>query len=226
MPIDLDELLLGEALVRGRPSPIPTAVLTMELQRGVMGDLASFPALADAAVAVGLAENAGRLVETARSLEVPVIHCSAEFRADRAGSAANTPLHAAVLRRPEHLLEGSASVELIPEIGPAPDDIVIPRHHGVSPFHGSSLDPVLRNLGVQTLIVTGVSINLGVLGLCIEAVNLGYQVVVATDAVCGVPADYAQQVLTESIGLVGTLATSAAIIDALRSAGQAGAGSV
>ena len=46
MPLELAALLAGEALVRGRQSS--TAVLTMELQRGVCGDLASFPALREA----------------------------------------------------------------------------------------------------------------------------------------------------------------------------------
>jgi hypothetical protein len=120
-----------------------------------------------------------------------------------------------VLRRPEHLLEGTPSVEVISELGPEESDLVVPRRHGVSPFSGTALDVTLRNLGVSTVIVTGVSVNLGVLGLAIEAVNLGYQVVVATDAVCGVPQDYAASVLRETIALIATLATSEQIIGAL-----------
>ena len=53
------------------------------------------------------------------------------------------------------------------------------------------------------LAVTGVSVNLGVLGLCVEAVNLGYQVVVATDTVVGVPIDYGETwLLQTSVSLV------------------------
>ena len=44
------------------------------------------------------------------------------------------------------------------------------------------------------MVVTGVSVNLGVFGLCIEAVNLGYQAALVTDAVAGLPADYAADV--------------------------------
>jgi len=226
MPVSLGDLISGSAIGRGRPAPIPVAVLTMELQRGVMGDLASFPALAEAAAAVGVPSNAGRLVKAARSLGVPVVHLTAEFRADRAGSAANTPLHSAVLRRVDHLLEGTDAVEVIPEIGPESVDLIIPRRHGVSPFSGTSLDAVLRNLGVQTVIVSGVSVNLGVLGLCIEAVNLGYQVVVATDAVCGIPQAYADQVLAETIALIATLGTTDEVLVALRTARGAATDSV
>ena len=40
---------------------------------------------------------------------------------------------------------------------------------------------------MTTVVATGVSVNLGVLGLAIEACNLGYQVVVPRDAVAGHP---------------------------------------
>ena len=215
MAVSLAEVIRGVALGQGRTASLPCAVVTMELQRGVMGDLASFPALAEAAEQVGLIGNTKRILDAARSFDIPVVHLTAEFRADRAGSAANTPLHSAVLRRPEHLLEGTPSVEVISELGPEESDLVVPRRHGVSPFSGTALDITLRNLGVSTVIVTGVSVNLGVLGLAIEAVNLGYQVVVATDAVCGVPQDYAASVLRETIALIATLATSEQIIGAL-----------
>ena len=54
---------------------------------------------------------------------------------------------------------------------------------------------------------TGVSVNLGVLGLAIEAVNLGYQVVVPRDAVAGLPQDYADAVLDNTFPLISTLTT-------------------
>ena len=78
----------------------------------------------------------------------------------------------------------------------------------MSPFSGTSLDPTLRSLGVSTVVATGVSLNLGIVGLAIEAVNLGYRVVVVRDAVCGVPADYADAVLRHTVALVATVATT------------------
>ena len=160
----------------------------MEIQRGVIGDLSSFPQLAEAAQRVGVVPNTARLLRAARSLRLPVVHCTAEFRADRAGTTVNCQLVAAVLRNPDHLLAGTAATEIIAELGPEPSDLVSPRLHGVSPFTGTSLDTWLRNLGVRTVVATGVSVNLGVLGLAIEAVNLGYTVVVPRDAVAGHPA--------------------------------------
>jgi nicotinamidase-related amidase len=221
MPVHLTDLLRGRALGGGEtaPSTLPVAVLTMELQRGVMGDLATFPELAAAAASAGVVAHTARLLDAARARRLPVVHCTAEFRADRAGTVANTPLHTAVLRRPEHLLVGTPATELVGGLGPEPGDLVISRTHGVSPFIGTSLDATLRNLGVRVLVATGVSVNVGILGLCLEAVNLGYQVVVPSDAVTGVPPAYAASVLEHSIALVATLTTVDQLLDALAAPG-------
>lgn len=219
MPVDLHRLLAGQALPGGRPQEapgrLPAAVVTMELQRGVIGDLASFPELAQACQAAGVVANAARLVDAARRAGLPVVHCTAEFAADRAGTVSNTPLHSAVLRRPGHLLSGTAATELVPALGPHPGDLVSSRRHGVSPFTGTSLDATLRNLGVRVLVVAGVSVNLGVIGLCVEAVNLGYQVAVCTDAVAGVPTSYVDDVLRHTLALVTTLTDVDHVVAAL-----------
>ena len=138
---------------------------------------------------------------------MPVVHCTAEFRADRAGSFVNCQLVAAMVRNPDHLLAGTPATELVDGLGPEPGDLVSPRLHGVSPFTGTSLDTWLRSLGVRTVVATGVSVNLGVLGLAIEAVNLGYSVVVPRDAVAGLPADYADAVLDQTFPLIAAVTT-------------------
>lgn len=204
MPVPLSDLL--------RPGP---AVLTMELQRGVVGDLSSFPELAAAVREGDVVANAARLVTAARAVGIPVVHCTAGFRPDRRGTPRNAPLIGAVLRRPEHLAEGTPAVELLAELGPADVDVVSHRRHGVSPFGGTSLDATLRALGVSTVVATGVSLNLGIPGLAVEAVNLGYRVVLATDAVAGVPREYAAAVLRHTMPLVATLATVDEVIAAL-----------
>jgi len=195
-------------------APGGCAVLTMEIQRGVVGDLTSFPQLADAAARVGVVPNTARLLHAARDLGVPVVHCTAEFRADRKGSAVNFQLIAAMVRNPEHLLAGTPPAELIHELGPEPSDLVCTRLHGVSPFSGTSLDAWLRSLGVETVVATGVSVNLGVLGLAVEACNLGYQVVVPRDAVAGLPDAYADAVLDNTFPLIATLTTTDDLLDA------------
>ena len=84
----------------------------------------------------------------------------------------------------------------------------MPRLHGLTPFTGTSLDRVLRNMGVDTVVAIGNSINIGVLGLMLSAVDLGYQVVVPRDAVAAVPAEYGEQVLANTIALLATIVSS------------------
>jgi len=204
MPVTLREIVARDR----------AAVLTMELQRGVVGDRSSFPELAEAVRTGDVVANTVRLLDAARAAGVPVVHCTAGFRADRLGSPRNAPLIGSLLRQADHLLEGSAATELLAGIGPAPGDLVSHRRHGVSPFVGTSLDPTLRALGVSTVVATGVSLNLGIVGLAIEAVDLGYRVVVATDAVAGVPAQYAADVLRHTVSLVAMLATVDDVIGA------------
>ena len=204
MPVDLSAVA----------APGRTAILTMEIQRGVVGDLSAFPQLADSAERAGVVPNTARLLHAARHLGVPVIHCTAEFRADRAGSVANCQLIAAMVRNPDHLLVGTPPTELVPALGPEPSDLICARLHGVSPFSGTSLDTWLRSLGIQTVVATGVSVNLGVLGLAIEACNLGYQVVVPRDSVAGLPDTYADAVLDNTFPLIATVTTTDALLAA------------
>ncbi len=204
MPVSLSELA----------APDTCAVLTMEIQRGVVGDLSSFPQLAEAAARAGVVPNTVKVLSAARRLHIPVVHCTAEFRADRSGTTINCQLVAAALRNPEHLLVGTPATELMPGLGPEPGDLVSARLHGVSPFTGTSLDTWLRNLGVRTVVATGVSVNLGILGLAIEAVNLGYRVVIPHDTVAGLPPDYAEAVLSTTLPLISTLTSADELIDA------------
>jgi nicotinamidase-related amidase len=195
-------------------SPTHTAVLTMEMQRAVVGDLSTFPELAEAVARTAVIPNIVRVLDAARPLHIPVIHCLAEFRADRAGTVVNCGLIGAMLRNPDHMLIGSPSAALVPELGPEPGDLLSTRLHGVSPFIGTSLDPWLRNLGIRTVVATGVSVNLGVLGLAIEAVNFGFAVVVPRDAVAGVPEDYANALLGNTFPLIATLTTTDDLLNA------------
>ena len=193
--------------------PDSTAVLTMELQRGVVGDLAALPHLRDAAAAVGMPERAGMVCAAARAAGAEVVHCTAEFRADRKGSAVNARILAASAERSgDRLDRGNPGTELLPELDVGPGDVVMARSHGLTPFVATDLDQVLRNLGVRTVVAVGSSVNIGILGLVLVAVDLGYQVVVPRDAVVGVPVDYGEAVLDNTIALLATLTTTTELV--------------
>ncbi|MCU1372094.1 MAG: Isochorismatase [Ilumatobacteraceae bacterium] len=186
-------------------APGTTAVVTSEVQNGVVGDRSALPELAAAAAPV--IERLAVLCGAARAAGVPVIHATASRRPDGAGSNANARLFLAVRRSPVTLLPGSFESEVVPALGPEPEDLVLNRLHGLSPMAGTDLDPILRNLGVTTLIVTGVSVNVAVTNLVMDAVNHGYQVVLPRDGVCGLPAAYADAVVDHTLSLLATVTT-------------------
>jgi nicotinamidase-related amidase len=202
MPLDLPTIL----------DPSHTAVLTMELQRGVMGDLAMIPDLRDECAATGMLDHVHDLLAAARTAGARVVHCTAEFRADRQGSGTNAPM-LRMSARSGGLIAGTPDVELVPELDLQPSDLVVPRLHGMTPFTGTALDAMLRNLGVMTVIATGVSVNVGVTGMVLEAVGLGYRVVVPPDAVAGVPRKYVEQVLVHTIPVVASKIPAPQIIE-------------
>jgi nicotinamidase-related amidase len=191
--------------------PRTTALLSMEMQRGVVGDLSKIAVLVGAVKQGGVIGNLAALMKSARAAGVPVVHCNALFRADRKGSASNCPMLSRAMKDPDQILEGSPQTAVVPELGPEPADFVLSRYHGVSPFSGTSLDITLRNLGVRTVVATGVSINLGVFGLCLEAVNLCYRVILPVDCTAGFPAEYAEAVIRNSLAQLCTITTSSDI---------------
>ncbi|MEZ5206018.1 MAG: isochorismatase family protein [Acidimicrobiales bacterium] len=193
--------------------PAHTVLVTQECQKGVIGPQAALPQLADAARAE-MIPNAAALVRAARAAGVPIVHCVAARRDDGKGSNHNARLFHGMLKLPVKLLPGSEAVEVIDEIGVEPSDVVLTRLHGLGPMGGTDLDPVLRNLGATTIVGIGVSVNVGMLDFAMDAVNAGYQMVLPRDAVAGVPADYAQAVLDNTLSLIATLPSTADVLAA------------
>jgi nicotinamidase-related amidase len=191
--------------------PDRTTVLTMEMERGVVGDLARFTGPAEAARESGLIDRCAALYAAARAKGIRVVHCVAAFRPDRAGSYRNMPAILPFMDDPEHLPVGTPATEVLPELR-GPDDLESVRLHGIAPFIGTSLDPILRSLGTRTVVATGVSLNRGITGMTIEAVDLGYHVVIPNDAVAGYPADYGKLVLQHTLTNIATITTVAELV--------------
>jgi nicotinamidase-related amidase len=198
--------------------PAATAVVTMEMQRGVVGDLATIAALRDAAERQDLVPKVAQLCQGARSSGAHVVHATVSWREDRAGTSLNTPLTRALAKNPAQMLDGTAAVELVDELDGFPSDLASHRHHGLTPFTGTDLDALLRACGIRTVVAAGVSLNVGVIGLCLGAADLGYEVVLPTDAVCGVPEDYAGAVIEHTLSTVTTRTTVDELLDLWRSA--------
>jgi nicotinamidase-related amidase len=204
MPIDLETLI----------APSHTALVTQECQEGVLGERSSLPALAEAARQAGLVERIDALATAARAAGVAVLHCLIARRPDNRGSNANARLFVAAGRSPQRMVHGSPVAGLVSGIGQEESDIVLTRMQGLSPMTGTELDPVLRHLGCTTIVGVGVSVNVAITNFAFDAVNRGYQFVIPRDAVTGVPAEYAAQVLDHTLSLVATVTDTDAVLEA------------
>ena len=201
MPLDLHRLV----------APEHTALVLQEVQKGVVGEESALPMLAAEAQKAGVVPHCAELARAARAAGVPVVHCTAETRADRRGANRNARLFMGAQKSPVQLIPGSGAVQPPDEIGVDPTDLVLPRHHGLGPMTGTELDPILRNLGVTTIVGVGVSVNVGMTNFAFDAVNRGYQFVMPRDAVAGIPAEYADAVVENTLSLVATLTTTAEV---------------
>jgi nicotinamidase-related amidase len=208
MPLDLAQLV----------SPRHTAIVTSEIQRGVIGDLSTLPELAKQGREI--LPNVARLVEGARGAGAEVIHCIAERRADDKGMNRNARMFAYMARAEPKLLPGSPATEIVPEVKLAASDVVLARLHGLSPFSGTELDFVLRNLEITTVVAVGVSVNIAIQNLTFDCVNAGYQVVIPVDAVAGTPRSYVEQVFEHTLRNVATLVTTDDLLRAWSAAGR------
>ena len=209
MPIDLREIL----------EPQHTALVMNECQRGVIGERSALPELARSAQQ-GMIPKLATLTAGARKAGATVVHGIAMRRSDGKGSNSNARLFGYAARSPVQLAPGTEAVEVLPEIGVEERDgwrtanspLVSTRLHGLSPFQGTELDSLLRNLGIKTVISTGVSINVAVTNLSFDAVNAGYQVVIPRDCVAATPPEYADAVFEHTLGMIATLVESEEIL--------------
>jgi maleamate amidohydrolase len=120
-----------------------------------------------------------RLLATARSKGLAVAYVNTMYRAD------GRDCGLVGLKNPvafEHQLEGTRWVEVDARIKPEPDDIRIVKKTADS-FFMTPLDYILRNMGVDTIVVTGCSTSGCVRATVASGADLGYKVVVPEECV-------------------------------------------
>lgn len=194
------------------PDPATTVLMTVECQRGVVGPDSALPELAAVARASGALVNVARLVAAAHQADIQVVHAIAERRPDGRGASRNAHLFRAAERLPVQQLTGTLAVRVAEPVPVGDGDLVVRRLHGLSPLAGTGVDALLRNIGCRTLIVTGVSANVAIPNTVFDAVNLGYTVVVPSDAIAGVPAEYTAAMVRHTLSLVATVTTTEALL--------------
>ena len=179
-----------------------TALLVVDLQKGVMGMPVQPPA-------DGVLANSVHLIDAFRAHGLPVVLINAA-----GGAPGRTDVSAAMagVVRPE------GWDELVPELGSDPDDILITKRTWGA-FHHTDLDAKLHERGVTQVVVVGIATSAGVESTARQAHEHGYHVTLATDAM----ADRGPEVHANSIervfprlGETGTTTEILALLEATR----------
>ena len=80
----------------------------------------------------------------------------------------------------DHALAGTEGAEVIPELRPGPGDYIVPKRR-YSGFFQTDLQLLLQELGVDTLVMTGLHANMCVRHTAADAYYWGYRLVVPKD---------------------------------------------
>ncbi len=137
-----------------------------------------------------MVDNAVRLMKAGRRAGIPIFFAKGNHRAVLATSAliltdTNNSLNpwpdGVVTKGTMHVTGGDASSEVIPELDPQPDDYFIPKFRW-SAFYQTSLDLSLRARGIDTVIISGGSTDVGVASTVFSGRDMDYNIIVASDA--------------------------------------------
>lgn len=127
-----------------------------------------------------LVANVGRLLALAREARIPVVSVRIAFRADHADVMQNCAIFRNVVAR-RAMIDGGWGAEFHDGLGPKDGEFVV-KHTRVNAFYGSQLEETLRVLRADRLIMAGVATNSVVLTTVACAADMGYQVIVVSDA--------------------------------------------
>jgi nicotinamidase-related amidase len=203
-------------MIRGLGPDRRAALVIVECQRGVLDpDLAIFAGLAEQCAERGVLGRIAQLAAAFRASGQPVVHAHVAHRPDFGGAAITNPITART-RREGRMVAGTPEVEPMPEVAPRSGDYVSTRHSGLGLWYGTDVDATLRNLRVDTVVLAGVSTNLALFAGAVGAVDRGYQAVVVEDASAGATAEAHDWMVTNTLPLLATLATTDEVTGALR----------
>jgi biuret amidohydrolase len=163
-------------------------------------------------------------LDRARDAGIPVIHIVHQIRRD--ASDANNPFWREAANIGElypnvrEQIVGSHWTDVAPELAPpmAGDYVLPKKRYGA--FSGNDLRFLLKNLGVETLVLTGVETEICVLATAYDAFNNDYRVVVASDGTAGLEPDLVSAALRIVAREIGWVASCEEIANALEASSQ------
>jgi ureidoacrylate peracid hydrolase len=196
-----------------------TSVLVVDMQNDNLhpdGAFASTGA-ADHASSQDVVRNVRTVLDAARAAGVAVFHNRIVVypRQDVGGS--NAPIFR--MLGPESLRVGTWGAAIVDGLDPREDEVVLDRIR-MSAFHGTSLDAMLRNLGVTDVIVVGVWTNMAVEHTVRDAADLGYRVTIVSDATSSINDDWQRAALGYALTNIATIADTESVSAMVTSANR------
>lgn len=149
-------------------------------------------------------QNAKKLLNLARSNNIPVIHVAVRFKPGHPDLVPNSPL-LSMVKDMDALVEGTWGADFVSELKPLENEVVI-THQRVGAFVETELHNTLKNLGIENLILYGVVTNNIVEHSARNAIDLGYTVQVVEDC-CSAATLNAHQASIETLGLLAKIVT-------------------
>ena len=120
-----------------------------------------------------------RIRDAARQATIPVIYTNVVYRAD--GSDGGVFFKKVPVL--ENFVSGHPMGAWAPGIQPAADEVVISKQYP-SAFFGTPLDSILKDMQVDTVIITGVTTSGCIRATCVDTMSYGFIPIVVADA-CG-----------------------------------------
>jgi nicotinamidase-related amidase len=143
----------------------------------------------------GAVEPAQRLIAACRGVGVPVFYARADHRADGADFARTATDTDPRFRpwgpdnpvpmKPAHA-SGTPGLAVLREIAPQPGDYDVPKHRW-SAFFGTHLELSLRSRDIDTILLLGGSVHVGIASTAFTARDMDFQVTVVSDCCHGFP---------------------------------------
>jgi nicotinamidase-related amidase len=132
-------------------------------------------------------ENTRRAIDNARAAGVPVGFVRVGFSSDYRECPPNSPIFSGARKNGIFKL-GTWGTEVHADLGQQAGDFDIVKHR-VSPFYGTTLEPILRAHGITRIVCSGISTNAVVQATVREGHDRDYEIVVIEDACCALSAD-------------------------------------
>lgn len=171
-------MISSPPLSRDRPiERTRAALLVIDVQNGTFGpqDALTRPEFHRAAT-LRVIPNIAALIEAFRSAKLEIVYTVIEdLTADGRDRSLDYKLSQMGFAK------GSSEAQVVPELAPKGDEIVLPKTSS-SVFNSTTLDYVLRNIGIEDVFVTGVLTDQCVDHAVKDGADRGYYMTCITDA--------------------------------------------